>query len=1268
MLTLVKLTNAEYLITSVASGLEDYYMGSGEAPGVWHGRWAKELNLTGVVGDDQLRAVVEGRHPTTGADLLAGQRARKVNAFDATFSAPKSASLLWAFGPPEVATAVSLAHVEAVTVALDYLESKAAFARQQVAGVRSRVPTHGWAVATFVHRTSRAGDPQLHTHCLIPNIVERADGSHCSVDGGPLHDWAKAAGSIYQEELRRTLTQRLEVTWGPDRHGCREMVGFTPEQLRSFSKRSVEIEAYLEAAGERYESPTARMRADEAASLDTRDRKDHGFTPELLRGRWAAEAAALGLDEPDTVLGLVRGRDGAYPGLDREQVFAHLVDAEEGLCAHDSRFNEAHVVAAIAALGAGRLDVARIEELAGDFLSSEHVVRLVEVDLAPTRRRPPEWSTARHRALEDRVLAHLAALTTTPSPPLPEHAVALAIAAEPRLGADQADAVRALCGPGPSLRSLISPAGFGKTTAVHAGAVAAARAGHPVLGVATTNQAVGELRAVGIEAVTIARLRIDLGAGRCLRPGTVVVLDEASQTSTADAEIVLGAVAATPGAQLWALGDVRQAQAVRAGGLAAEIDRLGREAAIPAPVLTENRRQLDPTEREALAVYREGNVAGSQAIRSDAGWEHQLETPQATRQALAAAAVADADVHGAKAVAVLAASHADCEDLADRVREIRTARGELAGKFLTGPGWGPEPRRYAAGDRILLHTRSGTGTARLHNGTTATVEQVTSDGLRIAVDAGRTATLPAAFVEGHRRDRTPNMSHGWARTVDGSQGGTWAQVHVLGSAALDNFKGYVAQSRSKLPTHTWNVSRVVDVDYGGILADRRPPEEEVLRALERAEPKTFAAGADPGVTDRRLQAELEAQQAIVATRPADRRRDLTRAQEALARARYDLEGAEAFFGGATRRLHDAGGLARVRREGRKAHARAVADLETATERLRAARSQTQKSEVRVAALERSVGERVEWDAAHGWRLGDVARIQAELDHHRASVTLGAVRQGDPLAFGIDRLRGARATYAGDLSALEAALPADRSRELALAKARVASDRRALGDARARRDEADQTFAIAQERHWGRKDKMAIRTASARLDHAEGVIKAAEQSLTSHVKDLAAERALANERDAADAAVAPERGRLASIVREIDIALDATRPERVVTIATGLDPTEPVVQALGPLPETRGGQRVWCGLASEIERDRDRGLWRDPTGRAGHHRAFGQVYDRGHVYERPDELIGLGAESDPAPAGVVEEPGAWERQLDHAREVRHLALEVGRQGPDLGLGL
>jgi conjugative relaxase-like TrwC/TraI family protein len=124
----MKLRDPEYLLSQVALGIEDYYMGSGEAPGVWHGRWADQLGLSGVVDADQLRALVEGLHPATGADLLAGRPERAVNAFDSTLSAPKSASLLWAFGDAEVSSAVSIAHVEAAAMALDFLESKAALA------------------------------------------------------------------------------------------------------------------------------------------------------------------------------------------------------------------------------------------------------------------------------------------------------------------------------------------------------------------------------------------------------------------------------------------------------------------------------------------------------------------------------------------------------------------------------------------------------------------------------------------------------------------------------------------------------------------------------------------------------------------------------------------------------------------------------------------------------------------------------------------------------------------------------------------------------------------------------------------------------------------------------------------------------------------------------------------------------------------------------------------------------------------------------------
>jgi conjugative relaxase-like TrwC/TraI family protein len=176
MLTITALTNAEYVISSVALSIDEYYSGVGESPGVWAGKWAPGLGLSGMVEADQLRALVEGRHPTTGVDLVAGHRARSVRAFDLTFSAPKSASVLWALGSDRVAEVVAGAHREAVEVALGFLEERAAVTRLQEGGLRRRVPARGWAVAGFVHRTSREGDPQLHTHCLVPNLVQRGCG------------------------------------------------------------------------------------------------------------------------------------------------------------------------------------------------------------------------------------------------------------------------------------------------------------------------------------------------------------------------------------------------------------------------------------------------------------------------------------------------------------------------------------------------------------------------------------------------------------------------------------------------------------------------------------------------------------------------------------------------------------------------------------------------------------------------------------------------------------------------------------------------------------------------------------------------------------------------------------------------------------------------------------------------------------------------------------------------------------------------------------
>ena len=572
-------------------------------------------------------------------------------------------SLLWAFASPEVAAVASIAHVEAVAVALDLLERRAGATRQQIDGQRQRIPT-GVAAATFVHRTSREADPQLHTHCVVANLGRRPDGTYTALDATPLYEWGRAAGSVYQEELRRRLTERLGVEWGRDRHGCREMIGFDRGWLRTFSKRTQAIEEHLAGAGPENPTPKQRMRADDAASVVTRPRKDGSLTPEVLRHRWQAEADTIEMPTGHALEAEVCDRTTALlrPRLEWDDIVDALIEPEAGLCARRTRFGEAHVVEHIAALGAGRLTADAIEDLATAFIGSEHTVPLAD----RTTRTSAQYSTVDHLLLERRVLDLLDDLSTRRIDAVDPNKVEQAVAAEaPGLGADQADAVRVLCGVGPAIRTVIAPAGFGKTTTVHSAATAVGAAGHSVVGLAATNQAASELRQAGIDAMTIARFALD---GARLPAGAVVVLDEVSQVATSDAEIVLAAVAATPGASIWCLGDPHQAQAVRAGGLGAELARLGSSGQIPAPALTENRRQLEPAERRALARYRAGLVGTSQAIRRDHGWEHDLGSPHATREALADAVTADIAVHGPAGVVALAVSHADCEDLADRIR------------------------------------------------------------------------------------------------------------------------------------------------------------------------------------------------------------------------------------------------------------------------------------------------------------------------------------------------------------------------------------------------------------------------------------------------------------------------------------------------------------------------------------------------------------------------------------------------------------------------
>jgi hypothetical protein len=135
---------------------------------------------------------------------------------DVAVSAPKSVSVLFGLGDATTAAAVRDAHRTAVGEALAYLEALAGHGLRGHQGDGQRaehIQTDGWIVATFEHRTSRSGDPQLHTHLVVPNLLHGVDGKWSAIDSKAVYRNALTASYIYQAVPRGELTQRLGVGW-----------------------------------------------------------------------------------------------------------------------------------------------------------------------------------------------------------------------------------------------------------------------------------------------------------------------------------------------------------------------------------------------------------------------------------------------------------------------------------------------------------------------------------------------------------------------------------------------------------------------------------------------------------------------------------------------------------------------------------------------------------------------------------------------------------------------------------------------------------------------------------------------------------------------------------------------------------------------------------------------------------------------------------------------------------------------------------------------
>ena len=220
---------------------------SGGRAWVWVGAAAAGLGLYGPIEAAHLRAVLDGRHPTSGTRLRSDRAT--VLGFDLTFSAPKSVSVVFALGGEEAARQVLAAHRSGVRGALEYVESHALSAQRGAGEQREIVPTTGLVAASFTHGVNRNLDPHLHTHVVMANMVHGPDSRWSACDHRGLSAHRGAASAVYESHVRAELSRRIGVQW-VDAPGLRaEIRGVSPLLLGEFSSRSADIRRHMAAWG-----------------------------------------------------------------------------------------------------------------------------------------------------------------------------------------------------------------------------------------------------------------------------------------------------------------------------------------------------------------------------------------------------------------------------------------------------------------------------------------------------------------------------------------------------------------------------------------------------------------------------------------------------------------------------------------------------------------------------------------------------------------------------------------------------------------------------------------------------------------------------------------------------------------------------------------------------------------------------------------------------------------------------------------------------------
>jgi conjugative relaxase-like TrwC/TraI family protein len=778
----------------LALARDDYYLKGGEPPGRWLGEGAERLGLTAQVDGPALKHLLRGFSADGSQPLIQGAGSPKHQAgWDLTFSCPKSVSVLWSQAEPDTRKTIQEAQAAAVREALDYLQEAAAFTRRGKGG-RTKERTE-LVVATFDHGTSRAQDPQLHTHCLVLNVGVRADGSTGTILSQPLYAHKLAAGAVYRAELSNQLEKRLGVVL-ERRQSWFEVQGVPASLVEDFSKRREQVEKALAEHGASGAKAAAKL------TLATRQAKEHLPRAELLP-TWQEVGRRHGFTAENANALLLR----QGPRQDLAGRVGNCIQAAAArITRHDSHFPERELVRRAA------------EEAQAMGIPASALRHLVKQELA----RSPEfvclgrangeirYTTREMLALEKKLLAQVGELKNLPSAPVAEQTIR---SVEEPLSAEQKQALRHLTQSGGRVQVVSGMAGTGKTSTLRAAREAFEREGFEVVGTCLSGKAAEGLEeGAGIRSSTLARLigmpevgfRGELDKGPLdtlkdharqvrraaqgkstwpvepvrLTPKTVLVVDEAGMVGTRQMER-LTEKALAAGARLVLVGDEKQLQAIDAGGPFGSLgDRLGRAT------LTDIRRQREPWAREAVKQIAGGDARAALREYAGRGLVSVSEDRQEAMQTLVKAWKREG-AGNPRDNLILASNNAEAGQLNRMAQAQRMVAGGLGKGALRVAG-----SDFHRGDRVLFTRNSKR--YRVQNGSLGTVTEVDAANgiLTVKLDQGKLAVVPV-------QDYT-HLKLGYALTTHKAQGATTENAYVLlGGPSQDRELSYVQASRAR---------------------------------------------------------------------------------------------------------------------------------------------------------------------------------------------------------------------------------------------------------------------------------------------------------------------------------------------------------------------------------------------------------------------------------------------------------------------------------------